>query len=118
MLHTLFHNAAAHTDGFRDVDPVLLSQHIRDARIVDVREPAEFNGPLGHVSSAELVPLARLEEHAARWARDADIVLVCRSGRRSADAARVLLRMGFTRVMKLRGGMLGWNEACLPVSHE
>lgn len=116
-MHTLYRNAVAHSDGFRDVDPTVLREHLNDARLVDVREPNEYVGELGHVERAELVPLATLESAAAGWERDAEIVVICRSGARSARGARALVAMGFTRVMNLRGGMVGWNELRLPIAH-
>jgi rhodanese-related sulfurtransferase len=115
-MHALFRNAVAHTDGFRDVDPLLLKEHPKAARLVDVREPSEFNAELGHIEGAELVPLATVEAAAAAWDRDADLVVICRSGGRSARAAKALVAMGFSRVMNLRGGMLAWNELRFPVS--
>ena len=117
MTNTLFRSAVAHPEGFRDVDPILLSRHLRDGRIVDVREPHEFDGGLGHIPGAELVPLGTLGKTAKLWEPDAAIVLVCRSGGRSAAAARLLVRLGFSTVMNLRGGMLAWNETGLPVEH-
>lgn len=113
-MHALFRNAAAHTDGFRDVDSKLLEEHRKEVRLVDVREPGEFVGELGHIEGAELVPLGTLEAAASQWNRDADLVVICRSGGRSAKGARSLVGMGFTRVMNLRGGMLAWNELHLP----
>ena len=116
-MHALFRNAVAHSDGFRDVDPVLLKEHLKDTWLVDVREPNEFVGELGHIEGAALVPLATLEAAAAGWVRDKEIVVVCRSGARSARGARALVAMGFTRVMNLRGGMMGWNEIHYPIVH-
>ncbi|MFO0548777.1 MAG: rhodanese-like domain-containing protein [Polyangiaceae bacterium] len=115
MTHALFRNAAAHADGFRDVDPLLFHEHPKDARMIDVREPHEYNGELGHIAGTELVPLATVAGRATEWDRDKEIVVICRSGGRSANAARQLVALGFTRVMNLRGGMLAWNQAKLPV---
>ncbi len=80
-------------------------------RIIDVREPDEFSGELGHLPGAELVPLATVAEVAASWPRTERIVVVCRSGGRSARAARQLVELGFERVFNLSGGMLAANEA-------
>lgn len=85
------------------------------SRLVDVREPAEFTGDLGHIAGAELVPLATLDAACARWPRDAELVLVCRSGARSARAAARLSSLGFHTVRNLEGGMLAWCAAGLPV---
>jgi sulfur-carrier protein adenylyltransferase/sulfurtransferase len=115
MTHPLFRNSAAHADGFRDVDPQVLHAHLGEVPIIDVREPSEFTGELGHIPGATLVPLATLESAAKEWDREKDVVIVCRSGGRSAKASRQLVELGFTRVMNMRGGMLAYNAANLPV---
>lgn len=84
-------------------------------RIIDVREPDEFVGELGHLPGAELVPLATLPERARAWPKDEPLLLVCRSGGRSARAAETLGEMGFERLFSLEGGMLAVNERKLPV---
>ncbi len=99
---------------FIDVDPAFVSAH-HEVALIDVREPPEFTGELGHVPGATLVPLATLAEVATAWDLERDIVLVCRSGGRSARAATELVQRGFQHVYNLRGGMLAWNEAQLPV---
>ena len=115
MSTALFRNAAAHADGFRDVDPLLLWQHLADAAMIDVRESHELTGELGHIRGVRHVPLATVATAAQHWDREEPVVMICRSGGRSANAARVLVQMGFTRVMNLRGGMLAWNAVNLPV---
>ncbi len=117
MTHALFRNAAAHADGFRDIDPLLLHEHRGAVRIVDVREQDEYSGELGHIPGAELVPLATVPAKARSWNPDDELVVVCRSGGRSGSAARQLVQMGFTRVMNLRGGMTAYCAAKLPVAH-
>ena len=84
-------------------------------RVIDVREPGEFAGELGHIEGAELVPLGTLPEAARDWPRDAELVVVCRSGARSSRAAQVLKELGFERVVNMSGGMIAWNDAGLPV---
>lgn len=115
MTHPLYSNAVAQQDGFRDVDPQALAPQKSEVRLVDVREPHEYVGELGHIEGADLVPLGTLGQAASTWERDVDLVIVCRSGARSGQASRALVSMGFTRVMNLRGGMLAWNQAGLPV---
>ena len=87
-------------------------------RVIDVREPGEFAGELGHIEGAELVPLATLPEAARTWPRDAELVVVCRSGARSSRAAEVLRELGFERVVNMSGGMTAWNAAGLPVARD
>ena len=78
--------------------------------IIDVREPAEFTGDLGHLAGAELVPLSTVALLALDWPRDEALLIVCRSGRRSAVAAQDLLALGFKHVANLEGGMLAYNH--------
>lgn len=115
MTDDLFRKAAAHADGFRDADPLLLHEHLRKVHVVDVREPGEFGGELGHIEGAHLVPLATVPAEARTWDPDAPIALVCRSGARSGNAARQLVQMGFKKVVNLRGGMIAWNAAARPI---
>ena len=77
-------------------------------RLVDVREPSEFEGPLGHVHNAELVPLATVAETTASWPREEPVVLICRRGGRSDRAALTMESMGFQRVASMTGGMEQW----------
>jgi rhodanese-related sulfurtransferase len=115
MTDKLYRNATAHADGFRDVDPLVLEEHLADAHIVDVRELSEFGAELGHIAGAHLVPLGTLPAEARTWDATKPIVVVCRSGGRSGAAARQLVQMGFEKVMNLRGGMMAWNAARRPV---
>jgi len=95
--------------GIWEVQPNWLEEHLRDVQILDVRELDEFNGPLGHVPGAKLVPLGTLVENAGKLARDKPIVVVCRSGARSAQATLMLGKAGFEKVANLSGGMLRWR---------
>jgi rhodanese-related sulfurtransferase len=85
--------------------------------VIDVRGPDEFIGPLGHIATAHNIPVAELESRLGELAglERGPIVLVCRTDRRSAAAARTLRAAGFTQVNVLRRGMEQWNDAGLPV---
>ncbi len=115
MPNNFFELAVPTSEGFRDVEPRALHEAQAPLRLIDVREPDEFLGELGHVAGAELVPLGTLIEAATDWPLERAVVLVCRSGGRSSKAARELVARGFSQVMNLRGGMLAWNAAGLPV---
>lgn len=84
--------------------------------VIDVRGPDEFIGPLGHIANARNVPVADLSGRLSEISglERAPIVLVCRTDKRSASAARILRAAGFTQVNVLRRGMEQWNEADLP----
>jgi uncharacterized membrane protein YdjX (TVP38/TMEM64 family)/rhodanese-related sulfurtransferase len=85
--------------------------------VIDVREPDEFIGALGHIATARNIPVAELHSRLAELAglEGAPIVLVCRTDKRSAAAARTLRAAGFSQVSVLRGGMEQWNAAALPI---
>jgi rhodanese-related sulfurtransferase len=84
--------------------------------VIDVRGPDEFTGPLGHIANARNVPVAELSGRLSEISglEREPIVLVCRTDKRSASAARTLRAAGFTQVNVLRRGMEQWNEADLP----
>jgi sulfur dioxygenase len=100
-------NSAAHVP---EVSPEWVHDHLGETRVVDVRELDEYREDLGHIEGAELVPLAALGIAAAHFDQDRPIVTVCRSGGRSAKAALLLARRGFSRVASLAGGMRRWHE--------
>lgn len=95
--------------GFWEVEPHWLEENIARVNVVDVREPAEFTGPLGHIRGAILLPLGDLAQRAKDLAKDKPIVAVCRAGSRSAHATTILQKAGFTEVANLPGGMLRWR---------
>lgn len=105
---------AAPVASYVDIDPPQLSACAPNTRIVDVREDSEFVGTLCHIPQAQLAPLRELAGRAQDWDRDLPVVLVCRSGRRSAEAAALLAGMGFRQVLNLRGGMEAYRMAGLP----
>ena len=85
--------------------------------VLDVREPQEFTGELGHIHGSTLVPLRQLAERIVELAahKAGPTVVVCRSGVRSTTAAAILEGMGFEQVYNLQGGMVDWNDRRLPV---
>ncbi len=95
--------------GIWEVQPNWLEEHLREVQIVDVREPDEFNGPLGHVPGAKLIPLGKLSDGINSIDKTKPVVVVCRSGARSAQATLMLGKAGFEKVANLSGGMLRWR---------
>ena len=95
--------------GIWEIDPHGLEEHAQAVQILDVREPQEFIGPLGHIRGAILIPLGELAERASELARDRPIVAVCRAGSRSAQATVILREAGFAEIANLAGGMLRWR---------
>jgi sulfur dioxygenase len=95
--------------GIWEIDPHTLEEHAWAVQILDVREPEEFTGPLGHIAGAVLVPLGELAQRAGELRHDHPVVAVCRAGSRSAQATVILKEAGFTDIANLAGGMLRWR---------
>ena len=95
--------------GIWEIYPSAMEELSNKVQIVDVREASEFSGPLGHIEGAVLIPLGELAARAGDLARERPVVLVCRSGARSAQACVILQRLGFSDVANLAGGMLRWR---------
>lgn len=101
-------------EGVLDVDPREVSQMTNEVHLIDVRQPEEFKGELGHIPGSRLLVLDNLEEQISTLPKDKPIVFVCRSGSRSARAAAYALSQGLMSVYNLKGGMLLWNDLHLP----
>jgi rhodanese-related sulfurtransferase len=82
------------------------------AYILDVREPSEWND--AHIAGATLIPLGELASRENELPRDKEIVIVCRSGNRSAQARDILLKDGFTQVTSMAGGLNQWKGSGYP----
>lgn len=101
--------------GLWEIDPDALAEVAGRVQIVDVREPAEFHGPIGRIAGARLIPLGQLADRAAELDRSRPVVAVCRSGSRSARAVGLLRAAGFADLANLAGGMLRWRADGQPV---
>jgi len=101
--------------GILELQPDWLAENPGSAQVVDVREPDEFTGSLGHIANAKLIPLGSLLNNMNQISKEKPVVVVCRSGARSAQATVVLKNAGFPRVANLAGGMLRWRAQHLPV---
>jgi rhodanese-related sulfurtransferase len=96
--------------GIWEVQPQWVEDHLQEIQLIDVREPQEYDGPLGHIPGSHLIPLSALADSAASLSRERPIVAVCRSGARSGQATVILRRAGHDKVANLAGGMLRWRS--------
>jgi len=100
----------------KEIDAAELAQWVNDAshklRVIDVRQMPEI--ATGTVPKAEVLPLHTLPAKVHELAREEKLVVVCRSGARSAQACLFLQQQGFTDVYNLRGGMMGWMQSGFP----
>ena len=103
--------------GIKEVDSIAALQLInhKNAIVLDVREEDEYKA--GHVLNSTLIPLGKLKQRIGELEkyRDRSIVVVCRSGIRSATACVTLGKLGFTQAYNLAGGMNAWQKAKLPL---
>jgi rhodanese-related sulfurtransferase len=96
----------------KQMDATSLNKEKAKYFLVDVRQPEEYRQ--GHINGAKLVPLNQLGGRMKELPAGREIVCVCRSGNRSRAAARKLAAAGF-KAVNLRGGMIAWTRAGLPV---
>lgn len=82
------------------------------AFILDVRQPEEWNE--FHVPDSTLIPLGELASRVNELPKDQELVIVCRSGNRSAQGRDILLDAGFTQVTSMAGGLTQWKAAGYP----
>ncbi len=86
--------------------------------LLDVREPDEYTGELGHIPGSLLISLKDLPARASDLDayKSRHIIAICRAGVRSTTAAAILTGLGFEHVSNLKGGMVDWNDQGLPVT--
>lgn len=84
--------------------------------LIDVREYAEYAA--GRIPGARLIPLGEIERRAAEINGSFPVYVVCRTGRRSAEAQRRLIALGFKDVRNVTGGFISWQAAGFPVERE
>lgn len=103
--------------GINEIDHIAATQLInhKSALVLDVREQGEYDA--GHVLNSKLIPLGKLNERLGELEkyRERPIVVVCRSGQRSASACAFLGKKGFAQTHNLHGGIMAWQKAGLPL---
>ena len=104
------------TNTIMEIDAPEFAQWVNDAtqelRVIDVRQMQEI--AMGTVPKAEALPLHTLPAKVHELSREEKLVIVCRSGARSAQACMFLQQQGFSNVYNLRGGIMGWVQSGFP----
>ena len=102
--------------GYHRISPEEAKQQIDtepDLVLLDVRTPAEYQER--HIPGARLVPNETITDQLiAGVPVEAKIIVYCRTGRRSEDAAKKLLAMGYQQVYDMAGGIVKWPYATEP----
>jgi glyoxylase-like metal-dependent hydrolase (beta-lactamase superfamily II)/rhodanese-related sulfurtransferase len=101
--------------GLWEINPTALAEVRARVQVLDVREADEFTGALGHIEGALLIPLGALPQRSGELDPARPVVVVCRSGARSARAVAMLAKAGFGQTANLSGGMLRWRAEGQPV---
>ena len=77
--------------------------------LIDCREQSEWDA--GHIEAAKFIPLSEFEKRFAEAGpTNAEIIIQCRSGKRSLNACMLLQNEGYENLTNLAGGILGWEE--------
>ena len=92
-----------------EIDPTWVAEHRAQVTLLDVREPPELVGELGRIEGSLHIPLGELRARVAEVPLGKPVVCLCRSGRRSAQAAVILEKAGCRDVANLTGGMIRWR---------
>lgn len=87
-----------------------------ELHLIDVREQMEFAG--GRIAGASSLPLGELEERHQELDHSKPIYVMCRTGRRSAEAQKRLKALGFTNVINVAGGFEAWKKEKLPFERD
>ncbi len=87
----------------------------KDAVVVDVREKKEFD--TGHIVDSINIPLAKLKQRITELKKHQEkpVVVVCKQGQQSGDAAKTLQEAGHIEVVRLSGGITEWKSQSLPL---
>ena len=79
----------------------------KEAILIDVRTPAEYRD--GHIPGVANIPLDELEKRVSEVPKDKKVVLICRTGNRSAEGTKLLRKKGLANVYNSTGGMTTWK---------
>lgn len=101
----------------KQLSPMELSAWMADGSrrkpiLLDVREPWEFQ--LCHIPGSVHIPMATVPARIGELEQDAEIVVICHHGGRSAQVGMFLEHQGFPRVINLSGGVAGWAAQVEP----
>ena len=98
---------------YKNISPIELNSQLKtkDFLFVNVHIPYE-----GEIENTDLfIPYDEIEKNLDKLPKNKKIVLYCRSGRMSQEVADKLVKLGFTKVYNLTGGMHNWQSIGLPI---
>ncbi|KIQ95749.1 putative adenylyltransferase/sulfurtransferase MoeZ [Anoxybacillus thermarum] len=99
------------TKGVEHITPDELKSKLKETKnrqFIDVRTPAEYRAR--NIRQFKNIPLHELSAKLNELDREKETIVICQSGMRSNQAAKILVKNGFKRVVNVRGGMNAWND--------
>lgn len=105
--YSQFENKSIKTISINELAQKLQVPKSSNIIFVDVREPHEYEA--GHIKGMKNIPLSTLKSDYKSLSKDAEIVLLCRSGKRSLQAANILKDYGYGNVVSVSGGIQEWQ---------
>lgn len=106
-------------EGVPTVTAEALHTKLGHVKVIDVRGTDEYNNELGHIPNSYLATLGpHLDKMLDGESKQEELVFVCRSGKRSAEATKMAILKGFEKVYSLQGGMLKWDELRFPFERD
>jgi len=114
LLWSIFGNRLRGVKEVNNAEALQMINH-NNAIVLDVREESEYKA--GHLLNSKWIPLGKLLDRIGELERyrEQPVVIVCRSGNRSASACATLAKKGFTQAYNLSGGVLAWQKSNLPL---
>lgn len=115
LLQDLLESALRKHKATTPLEAVVLMNN-QNAAVLDIREPPEY--AKGHIENAFHIPLGNLDERIGELEpfKSSPLIIVCQSGTRAPQACKKLKKHGFEQVFELKGGIMAWQEASLPVT--
>ncbi len=106
-----------------EIKPHELAMKVEDGEnlaVIDVREPFEYFGDLGHIKGSINIPMQEIPDHLEKikeMSSKRGVALVCHSGERSYYACAYLNELGIKNTMNVEGGMVKWHLSGLDVEY-
>jgi len=112
-ISTLFGCKEQSTETIKVVDVSTFKEALKnnlDIQLIDVRTPKEYDE--GHIENAKLIDFLSegFKENIQELDKNKPVYLYCRSGGRSGKASKLMLELGFTQIVDLKGGYMAWSK--------
>lgn len=102
--------------GVLEISPPWVAAHMSEVNVLDVRTTVETDEESTRIEGAQMIPINELRDRIAEVPDDKPVMTICRSGKRSVLAFKLLREAGRQEVANINGGLLRWSEEGLPVT--